>query len=1204
MAAVSVPAKKKTDLATNVSTNGTAKPLKKRVTIDGNEAAAWVAYKLNEVIAIYPITPSSPMGEWTDQWAAEKKPNLWGTVPIVQEMQAESGAAGAVHGALQAGSLATTFTSSQGLLLMIPNMYKIAGELTSTVFQIAARTVATQSLSIFGDHSDVMAARSTGWAILFAGSVQEVMDFSLISNMATLESRIPFMHVFDGMRTSHEIDKIEPLDEDDLRALIDEDLVRAHRGRRLNPDNPFVRGTSQNPDTFFQAREAANPYYMATPDIVQRAMDTFAERLGRQYHLFDYHGAPDAERVIVTLGSSGETVHETVDTLLARGEKVGVLKVRLFRPWSGDRLVAALPPTVRGIAVLDRTKEPGAAGEPLYVDVITSVAQAYSAGQAPFGAFPRIIGGRYGLSSKDFTPSMAKAVFDELTRETPKAHFTVGIEDDVTHLSLDVDPDFENDHDDLVEAVFWGLGSDGTVGANKSSIKIIGEDTPNYAQGYFYYDSKKAGTRTVSHLRFGPRQIRAPYLIRKARFVAIHQFDYLDRYDMLDGAAFGATVLLNSPFGKDEVWNHLPRRVQEEIIAKKLDLWVIDASGVAQSAGLGGRINTVMQTCFFAISKVLPREEAIARIKGAIKKNYGRRGEAVVRMNMDAVDSALDHLYKVAVPEMVSSTDRMWTVRHDAPEFVRRVTAAMILGEGDKLPVSAMPADGTYPSGTTQWEKRNLAYEVPVWEPDLCIQCGKCVMVCPHAVIRAKVYEPELLSNAPATFKSMPAKWRELGDQSYTLQIAVEDCTGCQLCVEVCPAKSKTEPDFKAINMRPQAPLRANEPANWDFFLTLPDTPESGISNSTVKDVQLRQPLFEFSGACAGCGETPYLKLMSQLFGDRAIIANATGCSSIFGGNLPTTPWSVNGEGRGPAWSNSLFEDNAEFGLGMRLTLDKQVDYARSLVNRLRRDLGEELAQSILDADQVNDAGIKAQRLRVEELKAKAKQLDSREARDLLSLADVLVRKGIWIVGGDGWAYDIGFGGLDHVMASGANVNILVLDTEVYSNTGGQASKATPMGAVAKFASGGMHRKKKDLGQIAMSYGNVYVAQVAMGASDSQTLKAFLEAEAYNGPSLIIAYSQCIAHGIDMAKGMHHQKMAVDSGHWPMYRFDPRSPGGKTMQLDSKAPSIPLREYLMTEDRYKVLMKGDQQVAEQLLDGAQEAVNDRWKTYLRIAGQD
>jgi pyruvate-ferredoxin/flavodoxin oxidoreductase len=1174
-----------------------------QVTIEGNEAAAYIAHKTNEVIAIYPITPSSAMGEYADEWSAQGKTNIWGTVPHVIEMQSEGGAAGAVHGALQTGALTTTFTASQGLLLMIPNMFKIAGELTSAVFHISARSVAAQALSIFGDHSDVMAARATGWGMLFSGSIQEIMDLALIAQASTLEARVPFLHVFDGFRSSHEVMKIEKLSDDDIRAMIDDELVRAHRARALSPDRPVVRGTAQNPDVFFQARETVNPYYQATPGIVQKTMDRFAALVGRQYHLFDYVGAPDAERVVVLMGSGAETVEETINYLVSQGEKVGAIKVHLFRPFSVEHFVKTLPPTVKVIATLDRTKEPGATGEPLYMDIVTAISEVRQNGILSHR--PRVIGGRYGLSSKEFTPAMVKGLLDEMAKPQPKNHFTVGITDDVTHTSIEYDPSFDIEPDDVVRAMFWGLGADGTVGANKNSIKIIGEETPNYAQGYFVYDSKKSGARTISHLRFGPRAIQSTYLIRQANFVAVHQFGFLEQYNVLENAARGATFLLNSPYPSDEVWDHLPRAVQEQIITKKLKFYAIDAYSVAKETGMGVRINTIMQTCFFAISGVLPRDEAITEIKKAIRKTYGARGEAVVQKNFAAVDATLAHLHEIKVPDQASSSIKMPpVVPAAAPGFVQEVTAKIMAGEGDLLPVSAMPNDGTYPTGTTQWEKRNVSLEAPVWEPDLCIQCGKCSLVCPHSVIRTKIYDESALASAPETFKSAPARWKEFKDQKYTLQISVEDCTGCRLCVEVCPVKDKTQVGRKAINMAPQLPLREQERENWAFFQTLPEFPRhDGIGFTNVKNVQLLQPLFEFSGACAGCGETPYVKLLSQFFGDRAIIANATGCSSIYGGNLPTTPWTFDATGRGPTWSNSLFEDNAEFGLGFRLTLDKQNEYARELVARMRGVIGDDLASGLLGADQSDEAGIAAQRQQVAELKAKLTGLDSLEARDLLSLADALVKKSVWIVGGDGWAYDIGYGGLDHVLASGRNVNVLVLDTEVYSNTGGQASKATGLGAVAKFAASGKPTPKKDLGMMTMNYGNVYVAQVAMGANDAHTIRAFLEAESYDGPSLIIAYSHCIAHGIDMSKGLDQQKLAVDSGHWPLYRYDPRrkAEDKNPLQLDSKPPKISLKDYIYNENRYRMLTKSNPKAAARLLEEAQKAVHERWQRYQQMA---
>ena len=1171
--------------------------MKQRVTIDGNEAAAYVAFKTNEVIAIYPITPSSNMGESADAWAAAGEENIWGMRPLVREMQSEGGAAGVVHGSLQTGSLTTTFTASQGLLLMIPNMFKIAGELTSTVFHIAARTIATHGLSIFGDHSDVMAARSTGWAMLFANSVQEAMDFALISQVSTLEARVPFLHIFDGFRTSHEVMKITKLSDEEITAMLDQQLVREHRARALTPDRPVMRGTAQNPDVFFQSRERANTFYLKTPAIVEKTMERFAATTGRHYQLFEYTGDPNAERVIVMMGSGCETAEETVEALNTKGEKVGLLKVRLYRPFSVSHFINALPASTKAIAVLDRTKEPGSTGEPLYQDVVTSLSE--------MKRNLLVIGGRYGLSSKEFTPAMVKAVFDELTKAEPRNHFSVGIEDDVTFTSLSFDDSFSTEPDDQVRAMFWGLGADGTVSANKNSIKIIGEETPNYAQGYFVYDSKKSGAMTVSHLRFGPRPIKSTYLIQRANFIAVHQFPFFAQYDMLATAVEGATLLINSPYDETEVWDHLPNTVQKTILDKRLKVFAIDANGVAKKSQLGNRINTIMQTCFFALSGVLSRDESIVKIKEFIRKSYGKRGEPVVRQNFAAVDAALAHLREVTVPATVTSAIEFASkVPVDAPEFVRNVTAEMIAGRGDLLPVSAFPEDGTYPTGTTRWEKRNIAQDVPVWEPDLCIECGKCVMVCPHSTIRAKVCSPGDLAAAPAGFKSMPAKWRELPDKLYTIQVAVEDCTGCRLCVEVCPAKDKSNVSRKALNMAPQLPLRDSERVNWDYFLKLPDLHKNGlIAFNSVKNVQLLQPLFEFSGACAGCGETPYIKLMTQLFGDRAIIANATGCSSIYGGNLPTTPYTKNEDGRGPAWSNSLFEDNAEFGLGMRLALDHQQAYAKNLVHTLRDQIGESLAESLLNTDQTTNEGINIQRELVAALKAKIAAAGASETRDLLSLADALVDKSVWIVGGDGWAYDIGYGGLDHVLASGQNVNILVLDTEVYSNTGGQASKATPLGAVAKFAAGGKPTAKKDLGMTAMRYGDVYIAQVAMGANDTHTIKAFLEAEAHHGPSMIIAYSQCIAHGIDMAKGMRQQKLAVESGYWPLYRYNPQlvNENKNPFQLDSPDPKIALQDYIYTEGRYRMLQQSDPAVAKFLLEQAQKAVSRRWQQYKQLA---
>jgi len=1167
---------------------------------DGNEATASVAHRLSEVIAIYPITPSSGMGEFADEWSAKGKKNLWGTTPLVIEMQSEGGAAGAVHGALQTGALTTTFTASQGLLLMIPNMYKIAGELTSTVFHVAARAIAAHALSIYGDHQDVMAVRQTGWALLSSESVQEAHDFAVIAQMATLQSRVPFLHFFDGFRTSHEITKIFQITDEELRLLVDNDLVRAHRARALSPDNPVLRGSAQNPDVYFQMREASNPYYTATPGIVKQAMDKFAKVTGRHYNLFEYFGHPEAERVTILMGSGGETAIETVKYLAARGEKVGALCVRLYRPFAVEYFLKVLPKSVKSITVLDRTKEPGAMGEPLYLDIVNALVE---------GGRPniKVIGGRYGLSSKEFTPAMVKAALDELSKPEPKNHFTVGINDDVSHTSLEVDSSFMIEPEETVRCVFFGLGADGTVGANKNSIKIIGEETDNFAQGYFYYDSKKSGTVTMSHLRFGSQPIRAPYLIElnQATFVACHQFNFLERVDMLKYAKAGGTFLLNSLYGPDEVWDHLPVEVQKDIIGKKLKFYVINGYEVAEKTGMGGRMNTIMQTAFFAISGILPREAAIAEIKHSIEKTYGKRGEAVVKKNFDAVDGTLENLYEVKVPaEITSKTTRRLPVPNEAPEFVRNVLGEIIGANGDNIPVSAFPVDGTFPLGTTQWEKRNIALEIPVWDESLCIQCGKCVMVCPHAVIRHKVYDEKLLAGAPEMFKHMPSKFKEFSQgMAYTLQVAPEDCTGCTLCVEVCPAKDKTQVGRKAINMEAQPPLREQEAKNWDFFMSIPDLDRKLVNPSTIKNSQLLRPLFEFSGACAGCGETPYVKLVSQLFGDRAVIANATGCSSIYGGNLPTTPWAVDANGRGPAWSNSLFEDNAEFGLGMRLTIDKQGEYARELLVSFEKELGKELVEAILNANQSDEAGIAAQRERVAQLKDRLVRSNDSRAKDLVSLADGLVKKSVWIIGGDGWAYDIGYGGLDHVLASGRNVNILVLDTEVYSNTGGQASKATPRAAVAKFAMGGKALPKKDLGLIAMSYGYVYVARVAMGANDQQTLRALLEAESYDGPSLVIAYSPCIAHGYDMAKSLEQAKLAVQSGHWPMYRYDPRraDAGQNPLLIESKEPSIPISQYAYNETRYKMLTQLDETRAEELMREAQKDATSRWTLYQQMA---
>ena len=1174
-------------------------------TMDGNEAVAHVAYRVNEVIAIYPITPSSPMGEWADEWASQAVPNAWGSIPHVVEMQSEGGAAGAVHGALQTGSLATTFTASQGLLLMIPNMNKIAGELTPAAFHVSARTVATHALSIFGDHSDVMFCRTTGWAMLCSNSVQEAMDLALIAHSASLETRIPFLHFFDGFRTSHEVSKIEMLNEDDMRAMINMDRVIEHRQRALSPDHPVLRGTAQNPDVFFQIRETANKYYDDAPAKVEAVMNKFAAVVGRSYRLFDYVGVPDAERVIVVMGSGAEIAHETVDYLNARGEKVGVLKVRLYRPFCVKSFMEALPSTVRQIAVLDRTKESGAIGEPLYLDVVGAVNEGLKLGYGKLKVAPGVVGGRYGLSSKEFTPAMVKAVYDNLKKPQPKDHFTIGINDDVTHTSLDYDATFSTEPDSVVRAMFYGLGADGTVGANKNSIKIIGENTDNYAQGYFVYDSKKSGAMTVSHLRFGPQPIKSSYLVSKANFVACHQWIFLERYDMLSSLVEGGVFLLNSPFGKDEVWDHLPREVQRQLIAKKARLYVIDAYQVAKDTGMGSRMNVIMQVCFFAISKVLPGEEAIEAIRKSIRDTYGRKGEEVVKKNMLAVDETLAHLFEVKVPAAVTSKVELPPVFPGAPTFEREVLGTIYAGKGDDLPVSAFSCDGTFPTASAQWEKRNLALEIPAWDSKICIQCGKCTMVCPHAVIRIKVYDSKELAGAPATFKSCDARDKEWAGMKYTIQVAPEDCTGCGVCVDICPVKKKSEVRLKAINMVPQPPLRAPEKENWEFFLKIPDLDRRKIKVGTIRQQQVQEPLFEFSGACSGCGETPYVKLVSQLFGDRALVANATGCSSIYGGNLPTTPWAKNTDGRGPAWSNSLFEDNAEFGLGFRVSIDKQSEYAQELVRRLADKIGEDLATALLGTKQKDESDIYEQRQRVEILKERLQRLSSPEARQLLAVADMLVKKSVWIIGGDGWAYDIGYGGLDHVLASGRNVNLLVLDTEVYSNTGGQASKSTPRGAVAKFAAGGKPGPKKDLGMMAMTYGNVYVASVAMGAKDEHTLKAFLEAEAYDGPSIIIAYSSCIAHGIDMTTSMSDQKVAIESGQWLLYRYNPEkaAAGENPLSLDSRAPTRKVQDYLLQQTRFKMLTKSNPEHAELLWKEAQLDVERRFHLYEYLAAR-
>jgi pyruvate-ferredoxin/flavodoxin oxidoreductase len=1167
------------------------------VILDGNEAAASVAYRLSEVVAIYPITPSSPMAEWADQWRSEGKRNIWGALPIVEELQSEGGAAGALHGALQAGAFGTTFTASQGLLLMIPNMFKIAGELTPATMHVTARTLATHALSIFGDHSDVMACAMTGWAMLSSNSVQEVADMALVAQIATLESRIPFIHFFDGFRTSHEVGKILPITDETIRALVDDKYIIQYRQNALSPDRPIIRGTAQNPDVFFQAREACTPYHAAVPGIVQNVMDRVAKETGRAYHLFDYYGAPDAERVIILMGSGAEAAEEAVDAMVKQGEKVGMVKVRLYRPFDTKAFLASLPKTVKSIAVLDRCKEPGATGEPLYMDVVTVLAE----NEATLSfAKPKVIGGRYGLSSKEFTPAMVKGIFDELTKTAPKNHFTIGIDDDVSHSSLSYDASFSTEDPKTVRALFYGLGSDGTVGANKNSIKIIGSETDNYAQGYFVYDSKKSGSMTTSHLRFGPNPIRSTYLITRASFVACHNFSFLEKMNVVEAAMPGAVFLLNSPYPAAEVWEHLPKTTQEEILRKKIEFYVIDGNDVARKTGMGTRINTIMQTCFFAISGVLPREEAIKQIKKAIKKTFGRRGDEVVAKNFAAVDATLAHLEKVELPSAANAEfDLIPSISSKAPEFVRNVLGEIAGGHGDLLPVSAIPAGGAFPTATAQWEKRNIAQFIPVWDKDLCIQCGKCVMVCPHAVIRAKVYSPELADKAPATFQWAKPKWKGMEQDRYTLQVAPEDCTGCAVCVDVCPVKSKSDASKKAINMKAQAPLREAERNNWEFFLSLPEVDRSKLSHGQVKDLQLLQPLFEFSGACAGCGETAYVKLLTQLFGDRLYVANATGCSSIYGGNLPTTPYSSNAQGRGPTWANSLFEDNAEFGFGMRIALDQQKEFAEVLVTRLAAQIGDELVSALLNAAQKTEQEVEQQRERVKILREKLGGNQSSDAKNLLAIADSLVRKSVWILGGDGWAFDIGFGGLDHVLGSGKNVNVLVLDTEVYSNTGGQMSKATPRGAVAKFAAAGKPNSRKDLAMEAVSYGSVYVAQVALGSNDSHVVKAFREAEEHDGPSIIIAYSSCIAHGYDLIHGLEQQKLAVQSGYWPLMRYNPslREEGKNPFQLDSKAPSIRLKEYSYREARYTMLARSNPELAAKLLAEAQDDVERQWRVY-------
>ncbi len=1171
-------------------------------TIDGNEAAAYVAYRVNEVCAIYPITPSSTMAELADEWASKGIKNIWGNVPDVIEMQSEGGAAGTVHGALQTGSLTTTFTASQGLMLMLPNMYKIAGELTPAVFHVAARSLAAQGLSIFGDHQDVMAARTTGFAMLSSASVQEAHDFALIAQAATLKSRIPIVHFFDGFRTSHEVNKLELLSDEQIKSMIPDELVIAHRKRGLNPEHPFIRGTAQNPDVYFQGRETVNQFYNNMPAIVEEVMKNFEKLTGRKYELFEYTGAADAEEVTIIMGSGGETVEETVKALNKSGRKTGVIVVRLYRPFSLEHLIKVLPASVKSIGVLDRTKESGAAGEPMYQDVLSTLVEALQQGKLK--KLPNIVGGRYGLSSKEFTPAMVKAAYDELKKDKPKNGFTVGINDDVTFTSLKYDAEFKLDESEWRQGLFFGLGADGTVGANKNTIKIIGENTDLYAQGYFVYDSKKSGARTVSHLRFGPKPIRAPYLISKADFIACHQFNFTEKVEMLEFASDGATFLLNSPYGKEEVWGKLTGQVQKSIIDKKLKLYVIDATTVARETGMSGRINTIMQTCYFALSGVLPREEAIKQIKKAIEKTYFKKGQKVIDQNFKAVDATLAHLYEVNYPKKVSAAENeLLTVSDKAPGFVKEVTAVMMAGHGDDLPVSKMTVDGTYPSGTTQWEKRNISDLVPIWEPDTCIQCGNCAYVCPHSVIRAKFYHKDHLKKAPDGFKSAPINARGFPETQYSLQVYLEDCTGCNLCVEVCPATDPLNRSRKAINMGEKEPILKTEQKGIEFFENIPWNDRSKIDFSTVHGAQFLEPLFEFSGACAGCGETPYLKLLSQLFGDRLLVANATGCSSIYGGNLPTTPWAVNKEGRGPAWSNSLFEDNAEFGLGMRITADKQLTVAKQLISELKDELGVDFVKQILDAPQVHESELTEQQQRVMQLKEKLKSMTSSAANHLLSVADQLVRRSVWLVGGDGWAYDIGYGGLDHALASGRNVKILVLDTEVYSNTGGQSSKSTPTAATAKFAAGGKAGGKKDLAMQAISYGNVYVARVAFGANPQQTLLAMREAEAYDGPALILAYSHCIAHGYDLKDGLNQQNKAVASGHWPLLRYNPvlRKKNQNPFVLDSPRPTLPLKDYAYNELRYKVLTITNPEAADTLIKHAQELVNLKWKTYEELA---
>ncbi|WP_347986945.1 pyruvate:ferredoxin (flavodoxin) oxidoreductase [Methylomonas sp. AM2-LC] len=1182
--------------------------IQQTVTIDGNQAAASIAHKLNEVIAIYPITPSSPMGEWSDEWSAHGQVNLWGTVPQVIELQSEAGAAGTLHGALQAGAMATTFTASQGLLLMLPNMYKIAGELSACVFHIAARSLACQGLSIFGDHSDVMAARMTGFAMLCSNSPQEVQDFALLAHAASLESRLPFMHFFDGFRTSHEVAKIIRVDDSVIRTMIKDEWVTAHRQRALTPDKPVLRGTAQNPDVYFQARETVNPFYAALPAIMQATMDRFASLTGRQYRLFEYSGSAQAERVVILMGSGVGAVAETLDYLNRQGEAVGLLKVRLYRPFSAQHLIDALPASCRKIAVLDRTKEPGADGEPLYKDVLTAIVQNYSSGNGKFAVLPKVVGGRYGLSSKEFTPGMVKAVFDALQAEQPKNQFTIGIIDDVSYTSLAWDAHFRTDAQvETFQAMFYGLGSDGTVSANKNSIKIIGEETDRHAQGYFVYDSKKSGAITVSHLRFGPQLIQSTYLIadNDANFIGCHQSIFLERYDMLANAAPNSVFLLNTQTPQAQIWDSLPLLMQQQLIAKNIRFFVIDAYAVAAKSGMGKRINTIMQTCFFAISGVLPQEQAIAAIKHAVEKTYSKKGQRIVELNFKAIDETLAGLHQLPLPSLATSqVQPLSHVAANAPEFIRKVIAEIIAGRGDGLPVSAMPIDGTFPTGSAAFEKRNLALEIPVWETDLCTQCGKCPMVCPHAAIRSKIVATDLLAQAPDSFKHAPMLGKDFPPGlSISYQVAPEDCTGCGLCVDICPIRDKSNVSHKALNMQPQAALRDTESKNWEYFLSLPEYDRRLLKTNTLKGSMVLQPLFEFSGACVGCGETPYIKLASQLFGDRMIVANATGCSSIYGGNLPTTPWAKNAQGRGPAWSNSLFEDNAEFGLGMRIAIDKHAAHAGELLLQLTDRLGEENVYALLEADQSDEAGIYEQRQRVEALKQQLQNQTDFAASKLLELADYLCKKSVWIIGGDGWAYDIGYGGVDHILASGRNVNILVLDTEVYSNTGGQTSKSTPLGAVAKFSASGKATSKKDLALLAMDYSNVYVAHVAYAGKDTQTLSAFLEAEAHDGPSIIIAYAPCIAHGVDLSNNHRQQNLAVKSGHWPLFRFDPGkiALGKNPMHLDSAEPSIPYRDFVMTETRFSMLWQTNPQAAEAFLQQAQQDVRNRYRYYKQLS---